>query len=77
MFVCYRERDETLVHHVPLDKLLVETDGPWPFSGLFQHVKTSPLLLQEVTKKIASLKRMPLEEVIQQLNVNTISLYSG
>jgi TatD DNase family protein len=74
---CYRERDEMLVHHVPIDRLLVETDGPWPFSGSFQHIDTSPLLIWDVTKKVASLKGIPLEEAIQQLKANTVTLYSG
>lgn len=73
--VCYRKRDETLVNQVPLDKLLIETDGPWPFSGPFEQQETSPLLLQEVAKKVASLKGLTLEETAKQLTLNTISLY--
>jgi len=75
--VCYRKRDETLVNQIPMDKLLIETDGPWPFSGPFEQMETSPLLLQEVARKVASLKELGLKETIEQLTVNTFSLYAG
>ncbi|MDQ0245535.1 TatD DNase family protein [Bacillus fengqiuensis] len=75
--VCYRKRDEILVNQIPLDKLLIETDGPWPFSGPFEQMETSPLLLQEAARKVASLKELDLKETIEQLTMNTLSLYAG
>ncbi|WP_078409940.1 TatD family hydrolase [Priestia abyssalis] len=75
--VCYRERDEILVNHIPLDKLLIETDGPWPFSGPFEQMETTPLLLKDATKKVASLKGIALKETIEALTANTLSLYAS
>ncbi len=31
--VVYRERDRALVRAVPLDRLVLESDGPWPMRG--------------------------------------------
>lgn len=75
--VCYRSRDQELVHQLPLNQLLIETDGPWPFSGPFQNKLTSPLFLQDVTEKIGELKKMAYETVLQQVKLNTLALYKG
>lgn len=74
--VCYRKRDETLVNQIPLDKLLIETDGPWSFSGPFEQIETTPLLLQEAARKVSSLKKLGLKDTIEQLTMNTVSLYA-
>ena len=34
--VVYRERDRELVQAVPLESLLVESDGPWAYRGEFE-----------------------------------------
>lgn len=73
--ICYRNRDVILASHVPLEQLLVETDGPWPYSGPFTGRPTSPLFLQNVAKKISEIKGVPLQTVINQLTTNTLALY--
>jgi TatD DNase family protein len=75
--VCYRNRDHVLVRQLPLNQLLIETDGPWPFSGPFQNKPTSPIFLKDVTEKVRELKEIPYETVVQQVNLNTLSLYKG
>src|SRR5262249_57609636 len=45
--VCYRERDRQLVQSVPLENLLLESDGPWAYGGGgFWGVTTPPLLAE-------------------------------
>ncbi|WP_416826535.1 TatD family hydrolase [Ectobacillus polymachus] len=73
--ICYRNRDMILARRVPLQQLLVETDGPWSFSGPFDGRPTSPLFLQDVAKKISVVKGLPLQTVIAQLTKNTLALY--
>ena len=34
--VCYEKEIRDLVSFYPLEQMMVETDGPWPFEGPFQ-----------------------------------------
>ena len=40
--VVYRERDRELVEAVPLESLLVESDGPWPYGGSSRAWRRAP-----------------------------------
>ncbi len=53
--VCYRERDRELVRAVPRDRLVIETDGPWPYRGPFQGRPTEPAMLFRVAAEVAAL----------------------
>jgi TatD DNase family protein len=60
--VCYRDRDRALVRDVPRDRLLIETDGPWPFRGPFEGRPTEPAMLFRVAAEVAALwGRAPAE----------------
>jgi TatD DNase family protein len=61
--VCYRERDQQLVRAVPLDRLLLESDGPWPYDGSFVGQRTTPALVAHVAEAVARLKGVPLAVV--------------
>ena len=81
------ERAGTLweaVKHIPLDKILVETDAPFilPYCKdviqpkLLRRARNTSLILPEVIKKIASLKGTPVDEVEKITTENTIRLFS-
>ncbi len=53
--VCYRERDRDLVRAVPRDRLLIETDGPWPFRGSLEGKPTEPAMLPRMAAEVAAL----------------------
>jgi TatD DNase family protein len=74
--VVYRERDREMVAAVPLDSLLVETDAPWPYRGEFEGLRSGPWLASRVAEEIAKLKRLPVEDVAQQLCSNACMLYN-
>jgi TatD DNase family protein len=40
--VVSRDRDRDLVTGVPLESLLVESDGPWPYGGEFEGLESGP-----------------------------------
>lgn len=61
--VCYRERDQQLVQAVPLNRLLLESDGPWPYDGAFTGQRTTPALVAQVAEAVARIKGLPLAEV--------------
>jgi TatD DNase family protein len=73
--VVYRERDRQLVEAVPLDSLLVESDGPWPYRGEFAGMASGPWLVSRVAEEVAKLKRMPVDDVMFQLSENTCRLF--
>jgi TatD DNase family protein len=74
--VVYRERDRDMVEAVPLESLLVESDGPWPYDGEFVGSGSGPWLVARVAEEIAKLKRLPADEVMYQLSVNTCRLFN-
>lgn len=73
--VCYRTRDQELVKLVPLEQLLLETDGPWPFAGPFQELPTTPLMIKESATKVAQLKQLSTRELLAQCERNMKNLY--
>ncbi len=73
--VVYRERDRELVQSVPLDSLLVESDGPWKYRGEFEGLPSGPWFASRVAEEIAKLKQMPVEDVMFWLSANTCRLF--
>jgi TatD DNase family protein len=73
--VVYRERDRQMVEAVPLDALLIESDGPWPYRGEFEGMASGPWLAARVAEEIAKLKHLPVDDVMFQLSQNTCRLF--
>ena len=73
--VVYRERDRELVEWVPLDSLLVESDGPWPYRGEFEALASGPWLVSRVAEEVAKIKRLPVDETMHRLSVNACQLF--
>ena len=73
--VVYRERDRALVEAVPLESLLVESDGPWPYQGEFAGVPSGPWLVSRVAEEVAKIKDLPVDEVAYQMSANTCQLF--
>lgn len=73
--VCYRERDQQLVQAVPLRNLLLESDGPWPYSGEFSGHLTTSALVARVAAKVAELKQVDVQEVRAVTTANAYRLF--
>ena len=73
--VVYRDRDRELVAGVPIGSLLVESDGPWKYSGEFASLPSGPWLVARVAEEVAKLKRLPVEDTMAQLTENTCRLF--
>jgi len=73
--VVYRERDREMVEQVPLESLLIESDGPWKYSGEFAALPSGPWLVARVAEEIAKLKQMPADDVMHQLSTNACRLF--
>lgn len=73
--VLYEQEIQELVSIYPLEKILVETDGPWPFEKQFQMKMTNPGMIHESIKKIAEIKNLAIQDVYTTLFENTNQFY--
>ena len=64
---------QKLVRHLPLNRLLVETDSP--VLGPEPQTRNEPANLTIAIRAIAELKELPEEKVIEALTANTRRLY--
>ncbi|MFB4164958.1 TatD family hydrolase [Alteribacillus sp. JSM 102045] len=75
--VCYRERDQVLATFIPMEQLLMETDGPWPFKGPFEGKETTPLFLPDIAAFLAKERKMNIHTLKEQILHNTMRLYGS
>lgn len=73
--ILYKERTQQLVKRYPLEFMMVETDGPWPFVGPFQGKLTEPKMMHQTITMIAKLKRLSEREVYETIYETTRHLY--
>lgn len=73
--VTYRERDRHLAQLVPLDHLMMETDGPWPYQGRFAGRRTEPTFVADVLAEIAELRGEARAAVLEALARNAYALF--
>ncbi|MBM3223590.1 MAG: TatD family deoxyribonuclease, partial [Candidatus Tectomicrobia bacterium] len=73
--VCYRERDQQLVQSVPLENILLESDGPWSYGGEFAGQRTTSALVARVAEAVAQLKGVPLAVVQEVTTANAYRLF--
>jgi TatD DNase family protein len=68
--VVYRDRDREMVEQVPIESLLVESDGPWQYSGEFANMPSGPWMVSRVAEEVAKLKGLPVDDAMAQLTEN-------
>jgi TatD DNase family protein len=73
--VAYRERDQKLARAIPLGRMLVETDGPWPYGGPFEGRPTEPAMVVEVVDAIAKVLGSRRELVGAVVTANARGLF--
>jgi TatD DNase family protein len=73
--VVYEEDIQQLVQTYPLEQMMIETDGPWPFEGSFLGQITHPNMMLDSIRTISKIKNLPIEEVSKKLLQNTKSFY--
>ncbi|WP_144555083.1 TatD family hydrolase [Bacillus sp. X1(2014)] len=71
----YEQEIQELVSVYPLELMMVETDGPWPFEGPFAGKMTHPNMMEESIRKIALLKKLSASEVSDVFYQNTKGFY--
>jgi TatD DNase family protein len=73
--VVYRELIREIATTVPLESLLVESDGPWPYRGEFEGMTSGPWFASRVAEEVAKIKRLPVEDTMFHLSANTCRLF--
>lgn len=64
-----------VIREIPLDKILIETDCPYMTPEPYRGKRNEPAFVVEVARKIAEIKKIPLEEVEDQTTKNAIKLF--
>lgn len=65
-----RDYDE-VIKYLPLENILLETDAPYVAPVPYRGQRNEPAYVMEVAKKIAEIKNLSLEKVIEQTMLNT------
>ncbi|MFS0727787.1 TatD family hydrolase [Paenibacillus sp. 1P07SE] len=73
--VAYEPEIQALVAKYPLELMMAETDGPWPFEGPYEGVTTTPAMTADVTGHIARIKRIDAATAAYRIRANTRSFY--
>ena len=73
--VAYRARDQDLARMLPANRILVETDGPWPYGGQFAGRLTEPAMIREVVAAIAHLRCTTFQEIAAATTANARALF--
>jgi TatD DNase family protein len=69
--ITYTDMYDDSIRIAPLDKILSETDSPFAAPVPHRGQRNEPAYVQEVVKKIASIKNLPVEEVKSQIILNS------
>ncbi|WP_172370814.1 TatD family hydrolase [Sporosarcina jiandibaonis] len=74
--VLYEQEIQNLVKLYPLEKMMVETDGPWKFKGKFENQITHPKMIHSSVSKISQIKEIDLSETYHALYMNSNRFFS-
>lgn len=72
----YETEIQQLIKKYPIELMMVETDGPWPFEGSFDNKRTSPWMMEHSIEVIALLKGLTTLEAASIITRNTTKFYN-
>jgi TatD DNase family protein len=76
--VTFSKADELrrVVHETPLDRILVETDGPFLTPHPYRGKRNEPGYIPLIAERIASVKQLTLDEVAAATTANAVRLFN-
>ena len=75
--ILYAKHIQNLASEIPLDYILTESDGPVPYREMFEGKQTMPAFVVEVTKKLAAIKGLTLEQICSSIIKNVKTALPG
>ncbi len=69
------EELQEIAKMVPMDKLIIETDSPYLSPEPHRGERNEPINVEFVARKIAELKNISYDEVVEQTGQNSINLF--
>jgi TatD DNase family protein len=72
----YEAEIQALIKRYPLELMMVETDGPWPFEGPFDKARPSPYMMSKTIEVIATIKGLTTQEAAKIVTRNTKIFYN-
>ncbi|WP_059173114.1 TatD family hydrolase [Bacillus sp. FJAT-27445] len=73
--ILYENETREVARQYPLQLIMAETDGPWPFEGMFSGKMTHPAMVNDVVKELATIKGVSDKEACSILYANTKRFY--
>jgi TatD DNase family protein len=73
--VLYEPEIRELAAVFPLNRLMVETDGPWPFEGPFAGKQTVPGMVRDVIREISLIRSLDQRDITNIMNDNSRNFY--
>jgi len=66
---------QTIVKSIPLENIVIETDAPYLAPDPYRGKRNEPSYVSYVAAKIAELREIPLEKVMEETTVNARRMY--
>jgi len=73
--IVYEDEIRQLAAVYPLELIMAETDGPWPFEGPFKGRRTGPEMTGDVIRALAAVRGLDPQETERMVERNTKAFY--
>jgi TatD DNase family protein len=73
--ITFTHQYDEVIKNTPIEKLLVETDSPYVAPEPFRGKRNEPIFVEYVAKRLAELKDISLEEVVEITTKNCTELF--
>lgn len=73
--ITYSEIMNGVIKNAPLEKILIETDAPYVTPIPYRGNRNEPIYVKETAKKIAQIKKLPIEKIEEATFENTLRLF--
>lgn len=73
--ITFTNEYDNVIKSTPIEKIMIETDSPYAAPGAYRGQLNYPKYVVEVAKKIAELKNLSQEEVLEITKNNAIRLF--